>query len=58
MVKSILKSKTFWVNIAVAVILGILGLEIGVDPSTELLILSLVNIGLRVITKEPVNLAG
>lgn len=56
MVKSIFKSKTFWVNIIVAVILGIFGVEIGVDPQMELLVLGLVNICLRFATKESVKI--
>ena len=55
MVKSILKSKTFWVNILVAVALGVLGVDIGVDPETEILLFALVNLGLRVVTKEAVK---
>ena len=55
MVKSILKSKTFWVNALVAVILGILGVDIGIDPETEILLFALVNLGLRVVTKEAVK---
>lgn len=56
MVKSIFKSKTFWVNIIVAVILGILDINIGVDPQTELVLVGLINIGLRFATKEAVTL--
>jgi len=55
MVKSILKSKTFWVNILVAIALGVLGVDIGVDPETEILLFALVNLGLRVVTKEAVK---
>jgi len=55
MVKSILKSKTFWVNIIVAVVLGIFGVDIGIDPETEILLFALVNLGLRVVTKEAVK---
>ena len=56
MAKSIFKSKTLWVNIIVVAILGFLGVEIGVDPQLEIALLGLVNIGLRLITKEPVRL--
>lgn len=55
MVKSILKSKTFWVNILVAIALGVLGVDIGVDPETEILLFALVNLGLRIVTKEAVK---
>ena len=56
MAKSIFKSKTFWVNIIVAVIIGIFGIEIGVDPQIELLLVCIVNIGLRFATNESVKL--
>lgn len=55
MAKSIFKSKTFWVNVIVAVVLGFLGLEIGIDPQIELALVCLVNIGLRFATKEAVK---
>ncbi len=56
MAKSIFSSKTFWVNLGVAVILGLFGVEIGVDPQMELFLVGLVNIVLRIVTKEPVRI--
>ena len=55
--KSILKSKTFWVNL-----LSIAGLIVQsqtgyiIDPATQAMGLGLVNGILRTVTKEPVSL--
>ena len=53
--KPFYKSKTIWVNVIVAIGLGILGIDIGVDPEIELIGLALVNLGLRFITKEGIS---
>lgn len=60
--KSFLKSKTLWANV-LAVIL-IIAQEIGgvtpaaLDAGSQSIILAVVNIILRTITKQPVNLKG
>ena len=56
MVKQFCKSKTLWVNVVVAIILGILDVPLGLDPKTELLLVVVANIVLRVITTEGLKL--
>ena len=54
--KSIFKSKTFWVNV-IALLGFIVQQRFGfiVDEAIQVQVLGLVNIGLRMLTKEPVN---
>lgn len=54
--KSIFKSKTFWVNV-IALIGFVVQQRFGfvIDEAIQVQILGLVNIGLRMLTKEPVN---
>ena len=59
--KSILKSKTFWFNVIALVVLvaGAFGFKnVEVDPNLEsyaLVIVAVVNIVLRLVTKQPVK---
>jgi hypothetical protein len=59
-VKNILKSKTFWVNLLTLAVLLVNRNELIIDPllvePAALVILPLVNIGLRYITTKPVSL--
>lgn len=51
--KKFYQSKTFWVNIIAAIVIGV-QTQTGfvIDPSIQAIILSVVNTGLRLITKE------
>lgn len=51
------RSKTLWVN-AVALIASLLQLKFGliIDPATQGVILTIVNLILRAVTNEPVGL--
>jgi hypothetical protein len=53
MKKSLWKSKTFWFNVLTAA--GELAQVIPLPPGTTILITNVINIGLRLITKEPVK---
>ncbi len=56
-VKSIFRSKTFWVNVAMAVLV-ILNQQIptfNLDAETQAVVVGLVNILLRVLTKQAVT---
>ncbi len=53
--KPFYKSKTIWANVIVAIGLGMLGVDIGVDPELELIGLALVNVGSRFATKEEIS---
>ena len=60
--KTIWESKTLWANavaLAAALVYGVSGIDLGLDAETEAElatgILALVNIGLRVVTKNPVT---
>lgn len=54
--KSVLKSKTFWINV-IALIAIVVQQRFGfvIDENIQFQILGIVNIGLRFLTKEPVN---
>lgn len=58
--KSIFRSKTFWVNAAAAV--GLIGQwAVGhhwIAPGDAAFALAIANIGLRIITEQPVTLPG
>lgn len=60
--KSIFASKTFWANIValVATLAGVWGIAIPTDQQATVVagVMALVNIGLRCVTKGPVNLTG
>jgi|TARA_R110000744_G_scaffold310694_1_gene418368 hypothetical protein len=60
--KSILLSKTFWVNVLTAVVIVLNRNAQVVDPLLiepfVIMILPLVNIGLRAVTKKTVSLKG
>lgn len=62
--KSIFASKTFWANIValVATVSTAFGLDLGLDPESQVAIvgtvMSVVNIVLRFITKDPVSVTG
>lgn len=55
-------SKTFWVNVVMLVgsISTMFGLDLGLNPETQVAvvgsIMTVVNLGLRIITKQPVGL--
>ena len=56
--KSIFTSKTFWVNLLALigiVIQGLTGSEVLVNLETQAIILSVINILLRTVTKDPVT---
>lgn len=58
-VKSIFRSKTFWFNVLGAIVsVAAPALGAPVDPMVVGGLLSAGNIGLRTVTKEPVNLLG
>jgi uncharacterized membrane protein len=57
MAKAFWKSKTLWVNIIAAILLGIMDLQVGIEPQTEVLIITLINIILRIVTSEGVSLS-
>ncbi|RJQ15835.1 hypothetical protein C4573_06815 [Candidatus Woesearchaeota archaeon] len=57
MAKSLLKSKTFWVNLVVAVLLGLMDKPLGIDPQMEIAAVCMANILLRLLTTEPVVVA-
>jgi len=60
--KSIFKSKTFWTNVVafVAAVSTAFGVDIGLDADSQVAIvggvMAVVNIVLRVITKDPVRI--
>ena len=51
--KKFYQSKTFWVNVIAAIAIGV-QTQTGfvIDPSVQAIVLSVVNTGLRLITKE------
>jgi len=55
-------SKTFWVNVVMLVgsISTMFGLDLGLNPETQVAvvgsIMTVVNLGLRIVTKQPVGL--
>jgi len=55
MSKSILKSKTFWINIAVGATIAIPGLGLPLSEKVQIWILAGTNIVLRAVTYEKVN---
>jgi len=56
--KSILTSKTIWVNVvAVAATFAATRFGIVIDASTQVAILGVVNLVLRIVTKQPVSWA-
>lgn len=58
------ESKTLWVNLlaGIAAITGAFGIDIGLTPEVQTTIvtgvMALVNIALRVVTKQPVSITG
>jgi len=54
MPKHILKSRTFWLNLAVALLLGLAGIDIG-DKSSVVAVVAAANIVLRIATREKVT---
>ena len=61
--KSIFQSKTFWLNVA-ALVLGYITthttalLGLGITPAILGAVVAILNIGVRFLTVEPVNLGG
>jgi len=58
MAKKWWQSKTFWVNLIAAAALiaqGITGREIVIAPETQALLLALINLLLRAITRQPIE---
>ncbi len=53
MKKSILKSKTFWVNL-LSIIISTSG-AVPIDPETAAVVVGCANIALRTITKDPIK---
>lgn len=58
--KSILASKTFWLNALAVVIASVQALapQPWFDPSLQAMILAVANIGVRFLTSQPVALPG
>ena len=54
--KKFWKSKTIWINLVVAVVFGITGVPLGINPETEIAVFGAINIILRFATEEKIGL--
>jgi len=54
--KKFWKSKTIWINLVVAVVFGIAGVPLGINPETEIAVFGAINIILRFATEEKIGL--
>lgn len=52
--KKFYESKTFWINLIIVLIFGLLGIQVPLGSELELTILGLVNIGLRFLTTKSI----
>lgn len=52
------KSKTFWLNVIAAALLiyqGVTGHELALSPEQQALLLAIINLALRAVTREPIS---
>lgn len=56
--KAFYKSRTFWANIVAAALLiyqGVTGHELALSPEQQALLLAIINLVLRAVTREPIS---